>query len=82
MFIIIVIIMITIIILTLKGAVRDFYNLLTAPRIVSNTYAQVTRTQSYADYVQHIESSPRANMSCAEWWVLRDSSAVRFDRVT
>ena len=34
-----IIIIIIIIIIVLKGAIRDFYNLLTARRIVSNTYA-------------------------------------------
>ena len=29
--------------IALKGAIRDFYNFLTAPRTVSNTYAQVAR---------------------------------------
>ena len=36
------------------------YNLLTLPRTVSNTYAQVARAQSCANYVQHIERLPRA----------------------
>ena len=27
--------------IALKGAIQDFYNLLTAPLTVSNTYAQV-----------------------------------------
>ena len=38
-----------IITIALKGANRDFYNLLTAPRTVSNTYAQVVRAQSCAN---------------------------------
>ena len=42
--IIIITIIIIIIIIAFKGAIRDFfYNLLTAPRTVSNTYAQVAR---------------------------------------
>ena len=36
---------------------RCFYNLLTAPRTVSNTYAQV---ESCANHVQHIEGSSLA----------------------
>ena len=36
------------IIIALKGAFRDFYNLLTAPRTVSNTHAQAVRAQSCA----------------------------------
>ena len=47
--IVIIIIMMMIIITTmtivLTGAIRDFYNLLTAPRTVSNTYAQVAWAQ-------------------------------------
>ena len=44
----------------LKYAVRDFFNLLTAPRTVSNTYAQVARAQSCANHVQYIECLSRA----------------------
>ena len=41
------IIIIIIIIVSFKGAIRDFfYNLLTAPRTVSNTHAQLARAQS------------------------------------
>ena len=42
-------IIITVIVTAFKGAIRDFYNLLTAPRTVSNTYAQVARAQSCAE---------------------------------
>ena len=37
-----------------------FYNLLTVPRTVSNTYAQVAQAQQCANHVQHIE-----RLSCA-----------------
>ena len=37
-----------------------FYNLLTAPRTVSNTYTQVARAQSCANHVQHTDRSSRA----------------------
>ena len=37
------IIMIVIMIIALKGANQDFYNLLTAPRTVSSRFAQVAR---------------------------------------
>ena len=40
-----------IIVIAFKGAIRDFDNLLTAPRTVSNTYAQVARAQSCANHV-------------------------------
>ena len=45
-----------------KSAIPDFYNLITASRTVSNTYAQVARTQSCANHVQHIERSSRATL--------------------
>ena len=32
-------------IIALKGAIPDFYNLLTAPQTVSNTYAEVAQVQ-------------------------------------
>ena len=53
-------IIIIIIIIALKGAIRDFYNLLPARRTASNTYAQVVRTPSCVNHVQHIESLLRA----------------------
>ena len=56
----IIIIIIMIIIIALKGAIRDFYNLLTALRTVSNTYAQVAQVQSCANHVENIE-----RLSCA-----------------
>ena len=42
------------IIISLKGANRYFYDLLIVPRTVSNTYAQVARVQSCANHVQHV----------------------------
>ena len=53
-------------------------NLLTAPRTVSNTYAQVARAQSCA---KHIERLSRATRRVTCHVVRRDSSAVKFDRV-
>ena len=50
--IILMIIIIIIIIIAFRGAFRDFYNLLTASRTVSNTYARVARAQSCANHVQ------------------------------
>ena len=75
MMMMIIIIMIVIIIITLKCAIRDFYNLFTAPQTVVNTYAQATRAQSCADHVQHTGRLSRAtyrplitcNMLCATW---------------
>ena len=58
-----------------------FYNLLTAPQTVSNTYAQVARAQSYANYVQLIERLSRATCRITCHVVGRDSSAIKFDRV-
>ena len=51
---------ITIITTTLKGAIRDLYNLLTALWTVSNTLAQVARAQSCANHEQHIQHLSRA----------------------
>ena len=39
---------------------RFVYNLLAAPRTVSNTYAQVAKAQSCENHVQHIERLSRA----------------------
>ena len=51
--------MIIIIIIALKAQFEIYY-LLTAPRTVSNTYAQVAREQSCANHVQLIECLSRA----------------------
>ena len=72
---------IIIIIIAFKGAIQDFHNLLTAPRTVSNTYAQVARAQPCANHVQHIERLSRATCRVTCHLVRRGSSAVRFDRV-
>ena len=58
----ILMIMVMIVMIALKGSIRDFYNLLTEPRTVSNTYVQVARPKSCAtpDHVQHIERLSRA----------------------
>ena len=79
--IIMTIIIIIIIIIAFKGAIRDFfYSLFTAPRTVSNTYAQVARAQSFANHVQHIERLSRA--TCVTCNLVRsDSSTMKFDRV-
>ena len=58
-----------------------FYNLLTAPRTVSNTYAQVAWAQSCANHVQDIERLSRATCRVTCHTVRRDSSAIKFDRV-
>ena len=47
-------------IIALKGAIGDFYNLLTAPRTVSNTNAHVARALLCANHAQHIEHLSRA----------------------
>ena len=54
--------MIIMIIIALKGTDRDFflYKVLTLPRTVSNTCAQVARAQKCANHVQHIARSSRA----------------------
>ena len=45
---------------------RFFYNLLTAPRTVSNMYAKVAWAQSCAKHVQHIERLSRATCTSYE----------------
>ena len=51
-----------------KALFEIFYNLLTAPRTVSNTYAQVARAQSCANHVQHIERLSRASVMLRATW--------------
>ena len=46
---------------------RFFYNL-TAPRTVSNTYAQVARVQPCANHVQHIKHLSRASVMLRATW--------------
>ena len=60
--------MMIMIIIALKGAIRDFDNLLTAPRTVSNPYAQVARPQSGANHVQHIERFITCNVQRVTWY--------------
>ena len=43
------------IMITLKGAIQDFHNLLTARQTVSYTYAHMARAQLCANHVQHIK---------------------------
>ena len=45
-----------------------FYNLLTAPQTVSNTYAQVAWAQPCANHVQHIERLSRASVMLHATW--------------
>ena len=57
-------------------------NLLTAPRTVSNTHAQVARAQSCASHVNtssghHVQHV----MLCATWCKGYKGSAIKFDRV-
>ena len=74
-------ILIIIIIIAFKGAIRDFFNLLTALQTVFNMYDQVARVQSCANHVQHIEHLSRATCRVSCHVVRRDSSAIKFDRV-
>ena len=68
-------------IIAFKGAIRDFDNLLTAPRTVSNTDAQAARAQSCTNHMQYIERLSRAACRVTCHVVRRDGSAVKFDRV-
>ena len=63
-----------------KARFEIFYNLLTALRIASNTYAQVALALSCANHVQHIERLSRTTCRFACHVVRRDSSAIKFDR--
>ena len=58
-----------------------FYSLLTAPRTVSNTYAQVARAQSCANHLQHVDRLSRATCRVTCHVVRRDISPIKFDRV-
>ena len=51
-----------------KALFEIFYSLLTAPRTVSNTYAQVARVQSCANHVQHIERLSHASVMLRATW--------------
>ena len=65
-----------------RGAIRDFcYNLVTALRTASNTFAQVARDESCANHVQHIERLSRATRRLTCHVLRRDSSTIKFDRV-
>ena len=69
-------IIIIIVIITFKGAIEIFDNLLNVPRTISNTCAQAARAQSCANHVQHIERQSRATCRVACHVVRRDSSAI------
>ena len=51
----IIIIILIIIIIIAKAQFEIFYNLLTAPLTVSNTYTQVAQAQLCANHVQHMD---------------------------
>ena len=57
------IVVVVVVVIALKGAIRDFYNLLTVPPPVSNTCAPLARVQFCANHVQHIERLSRATCS-------------------
>ena len=76
----IIVVVIIIIIIALKGAIRDFYNLLTAPRTVSNTYAQVAPGAIVCESRATHRALVTCNLQCASWNE-GDSSAIKFERV-
>ena len=47
---------------------RFFYNLLTAPWTISNTYTQVARAQPCANHVKHIERLSHASVMLRATW--------------
>ena len=72
---IMIIIMMMMMIISLKGVIRDFYNLFTAPRTSTLKWpgrnrVQITCYTESAYHVQHVSHMLR-----------RDSSALRFDRI-
>ena len=70
----VIIIILMIVEIIMKDVNKDFYKLLTAPRTVSNTHAQVVRTQSCANHVQHVKRLSRATCRVPHG---RDGSAVK-----
>ena len=60
---------------------RLFYNLLTAPRTISNMYAQVAWAQWCANHVQHIKHLSHATCRDTCRMIQRDSSATKFDQL-
>ena len=66
--IIMMIVLIKIIVIALKGAIHDFYNLLIAPRTVSNMYTQV----AWAQLLHKSHATHRVlimcHMLCATWY--------------
>ena len=48
--------------------VKIFYNLLTAPRTVSNMYTQVAQAQLCANHVQHVKHLSRASVMLRATW--------------
>ena len=70
---------IIIVIIALKGAIWDFYNLLTAPRTVSNTYAQVAWRRRSCVQITCNTSSAYPVQPAVCHLVQRDSSAIKCD---
>ena len=68
--VVVVVIMIKIIIIiALKGAIQDFYSLLTAQETVSSMYAQVARAQSCANHCNTLSAyHGTCNMSYTMWY--------------
>ena len=72
-------VMMMIIVVIILAFKETFYNLFTAPRTVSNMYAQVAGKHSCSNHVQHIGDYHVQHVVCH--LVQRDSSAIKFDRV-
>ena len=62
MMIVVVVMMMIMMMIALKCAIRDVYNLLTAPLTVSSTYTQGAEEQSCENHVHHIERLSRATI--------------------
>ena len=68
----------TIIMITLSGAIRYFYNLLTALRTVSNEHAQLAKSPLCVNDVQHFRRVSRA--TCRVPHGTKDRSETKVDR--
>ena len=73
-----ILIIATIIMITLNGAIRNFYNLLTALRTVSNEHAQLAKSPLCVNHVQHFRRVSRA--TCRVPHGTKDRSETKADR--
>ena len=63
--VVVVVVVVIIVIIDLKGAIPDFYNLLTAPRTVSHTHVHVATSCTARGTHRALIT---CNMPCATWY--------------